>query len=80
MKGISFLPCTRDCTWKRKSLLSSNENYFFLMKTPLGTFAIVKAQGNGNGKERPVLRFALEVELIECGENKLYWTISQKIE
>lgn len=42
------------------------------MKTPLGTFAIVKAQGNGNGKERPVLRFALEVELIECGENKLY--------
>lgn len=50
------------------------------MKTPLGIFAIVKTQGNGNQKERPVLIFALEIELIKCGKNKLYGTISQKIE
>ena len=48
-----------------KGLVSLNENYF-LMKTPLGTFAIVMARGNGSGKERSVLRSSLEVELIEC--------------
>lgn len=51
MKGIPFLPYITVFNWKRKSLLPSNEN-FVLMKTPLGTFAIVKAQGNGNGKRR----------------------------
>lgn len=38
VKDVSFLPCTRVCIWRRKSLLPSNEN-FFLMNTQLRTFA-----------------------------------------
>ena len=38
------------------------------MKTPLGTFAVVKEWGNGSGKERSVLRSSLEVDLIECAQ------------
>lgn len=41
------------------------------MKTPLGTFAIVKARDNGSGPERSVLRSSFEVELIECTQATL---------